>query len=46
MEFTEKEKEILSLMFSNMENYIKVLGSENFNHNDLFQLAEKIGINY
>lgn len=51
MEFTETEQKILELMFSNMDNILDMLDTysldnDSFSRNDLFNLAEKLGINY
>ena len=49
MEFSEKEKAILLYMFDNVQDIINlneyiVINGEVFNSNDLYDLAEKIGL--
>ena len=49
MEFSEKEKAILFYMFDNVQDIINlneyiVINGEVFNSNDLYDLAEKIGL--
>lgn len=52
MEFTENEKEFLALMFKQYNLLLDVdcdglfLTNGYFNNNDLFELAEKLGIKY
>lgn len=40
---TEKEKEILTMMYEHMNETLRVLNAE-FTPNDLYYLMEKIGI--
>lgn len=47
MEFTEKEKEILSMMFQHMDEWLAYFEVYDvFSRNDLWELAKKIGIWY
>ena len=51
MEFTENEKTILKIMFTNYHNLLNeveylYMNGECFSHNDLFYLAEKLGIDF
>lgn len=51
IELTDEEKEILRVMFRNMnevidlcDGYIDIHGKSYFYRNDLFDLAEKLGV--
>ena len=50
IELTDKEKEILRVMFRNMNEIINLcdgyldIHGESFGRNDLFDLAEKLGV--
>jgi len=47
MEYTEKEKEILSIMFQHMYEWLRLFEPYGvFDASDLAKLAEKIGIDY
>lgn len=52
-ELTELEKKVLSIMFKNLDTVIEfcdgvlnLYNSDTFDRNDLFNLAEKLGIDY
>lgn len=47
MEYTDEEKKILEVMFRQMREMLETFDLDaDFSKNDLFSLAEKIGIDY